>query len=301
MPSAIQREDLEFDSHGVTCRGFLYRPDSAGKDVPCVIMGHGFAATRDAGLAPFAEAFAQAGYAAFVFDYRHFGDSGGEPRQLLVPSREIEDWLSAIRFVRGLDGINADAIALWGTSFGGGLVTSAAARDGKVQAIIAQCPMMDGAASVQAVIGYAGIGQALKLTAHSVLDMSRALLGMSPHYIKSAGKPGEVAAMSAHDCYDGYTVLLPASAPNQVAARIAATLMLFRPVSEAARVTCPALILICDTDTVAPVRAAEKAAARMPKAEVRRYPCGHFDIYQGDMRASSLRDQLDFLARHLPV
>jgi len=295
------RDDIAFESHGVTCRGYLYRPANAKGDVPCIVMGHGFAATRDAGLAPFAEAFVAAGYAAFIFDYRHFGASGGAPRQVLVPSREVEDWLSAIAFVRTLDGIDADAIVLWGTSFGGGLVTVAAARDQRVKAIIAQCPMMDGAASVQAVIGYAGLAQVMKLSAHGALDIGRAALGLSPHYIKSAGRPGEVAAMSAHDCYDGYTALLPPDAPNQVAARIAATLMLFRPISEAAKVQCPALVLICKTDTVAPVKAAEKAAAKMKQAEVKRYPFGHFDIYQGEARAASLRDQLDFLARHVPV
>ncbi len=297
----LSKQEMSFESQGVVCRGDFYRPDTASGDVPCVVMGHGFAAVRDAGLAPFVEAFVATGYAVFVFDYRHFGNSDGEPRQLLVPAREVEDWLAAIAFVRNLDGVNAGAIALWGTSFGGGLVTSAAARDGGVQAIIAQCPMMDGAASVQAVIGYAGISQALKLTAHGVFDMVRGLLGMAPHYIQSAGRPGEVAAMSAADCYDGYMALMPAGAPNRVAARIAATLMLFRPVTQASKVTCPALILVCERDTVAPVSAAEKAAARMARAEVKRYPVGHFDIYQGEARALSLADQLAFLARHLPL
>ena len=295
------REDLAFESHGVTCRGYLYRPEAAHGDVPCIVMGHGFAATRDAGLAPFAEAFAAAGYAVFVFDYRHFGASGGEPRQLLVPSREIEDWLSAIRFVRTLDGIDSDAIGIWGTSFGGGLVTAVAARDQQVKAVIAQCPMMDGAASVQAVIGYAGIVAATRLTLHAGIDIARSLLGMTPHYIASAGKPGEVAAMSASDCYDGYLALMPENAPNEVAARIGATLMFFRPVRVASQVKCPALILICDTDTVAPVKSAEKAAARMAQSEVKRYPVGHFDIYQGEARAQSLKDQLEFLNRYLPV
>ena len=292
----MQREDIQFESRGVPCRGYLYRPESGGP-VPCVIMGHGFAATRDAGLAPFAEAFAGAGYAVFVFDYRHFGASGGEPRQLLVPGREIEDWLSALAFVRQLPDIKTDAIALWGTSFGGGLVTVAAARDGHVQAIIAQCPMMDGLASVLAVIGYAGLGQGLKLTAHGMRDIGRAVVGRSPHYIASAGRPGEVAAMSAHDCYDGYTALLPEDAPNRVAARIGVTLPTFRPIASAGKVTCPALIQICETDTVAPVKATEKAAARMPKSEVKRYPVGHFDIYQGEARAASIADQLEFLGR----
>lgn len=296
----MQRQDLSFDSHGVTCRGYFY-PGAGSGARPCIIMGHGFAATRDCGLAPFAEAFAAAGYSVFVFDYRHFGASGGEPRQLLIPEREVEDWLSALAFVRRLDGVRAEAICLWGTSFGGGLVTVAAARDGKVQAVIAQCPMMDGLASVQAVIGYAGLGQVLRLSAHGVVDILRSLVGASPHYIASAGRPGEVAAMSAEDCHDGYTALLPPEAPNKVAARIATRLAMFRPVRLAAKVQCPALLLLCEHDTVAPSAAAEKAAARMPQAEVQRYPVGHFDVYQGEARAQSLRDQLDFLARHLPA
>ena len=293
------RTDLAFTSHGVTCKGYLYMPSEAKGPVPCVIMGHGFAATRECGIAPFAEAFANAGYAAFMFDYRHFGASGGEPRQVLVPSREVEDWLSAIAFVRTLDGIKPDAIALWGTSFGGGLVTVAAARDRNVQAIIAQCPMMDGLASVFEVIRYAGIAQVMKLSAHGAVDITRALLGMSPHYIASAGRPGEVAAMSAADCYDGYLALIPEGVPNQVAARIAATLMTFRPISEAHKVNCPALIQICEKDTVAPVAAAEKAAKKIKLAEVRRYEMGHFDIYQGEDREKSVADQLEFLRRAL--
>ena len=296
----MQRQDLSFDSHGVTCRGYFY-PGAGDGARPCIIMGHGFAATRDCGLAPFAEAFAAAGYSVFVFDYRHFGASGGEPRQLLIPEREVEDWLSALAFVRRLDGVRAEAICLWGTSFGGGLVTVAAARDGQVQAVIAQCPMMDGLASVRAVIGYAGLGQVLRLSAHGVVDVLRSLVGASPHYIASAGRPGDVAAMSAEDCHDGYTALLPPEAPNKVAARIATRLALFRPVREAAKVRCPALLLLCEQDTVAPLAAAEKAAARMPLAEVQRYPVGHFDVYLGEARARSLRDQLDFLARHLPA
>lgn len=41
--------------------------------------------------------------------------------------------------------------------------------------------------------------------------------------------------------------------------------------------------------------AAEKAAKKMKRAEVRRYEMGHFDIYQGEDREKSLADQLGFL------
>lgn len=297
----MSMQDLSFSSRGVNCKGYFYRPDDAVGLRPCIIMAHGFGATRECGLAPFAEAFCKAGYAVFLFDYRHFGDSDGEPRQLLSPSREVEDWLAALAFVRSLDGVAPDQICLWGTSFSGGLVTVAAARDGNVQCIVAQCPMMDGLASVLAVIGYGGLGQGLKLTAHGMRDMAGAMIGLSPHYMASAGKPGEVAAMTADDCWDGYTRLLPEGVPNRVAARVAVGLPLFRPVAYAGKVRCPALVLICDKDTVAPAAAAEKAAARMAAAQVMHYPVGHFDVYQGEAREQSLKDQLAFLAEHLPI
>jgi len=52
-----------------------------------------------------------------------------------------------------------------------------------------------------------------------------------------------------------------------------------------------------DDDDVAPASAAVKAAERLPNAEVRHYPVGHFDVYRGEALGQSLEDQLDFLSR----
>ena len=41
-----QREDLTFPSGEDTCAAWLYRPDGAAGPVPCVVMAHGFTATR---------------------------------------------------------------------------------------------------------------------------------------------------------------------------------------------------------------------------------------------------------------
>jgi fermentation-respiration switch protein FrsA (DUF1100 family) len=79
---------------------YLYRPDGPPRDVPCIVMAHGFTATRDDGLPAYAEAFSRAGYAVVVFDYRHFGASTGEPRQLLDIGRQHRDYHSVIAWAR---------------------------------------------------------------------------------------------------------------------------------------------------------------------------------------------------------
>src|SRR3954453_11513502 len=115
----MRREDIEFHSGGNTCAAWLYRPEG-DEPHPIVVLAHGFGGVREARLWAYAERFADAGIAALVFDYRGFGGSSGEPRQLLSIPRQLDDWRAALSFARGLDGIDPGRVAAWGTSFSGG-------------------------------------------------------------------------------------------------------------------------------------------------------------------------------------
>lgn len=115
---------------------------------------------------------------------------------------------------------------------------------------------------------------------------------MSPRYVKAAGHPGEAGLMTAPDCYDGYVPILADNAPNKVAARISMFLPFHRPIAHASRVTCPALLLICDPDSIAPASDAVKAASKMRHATVKHYSVGHFDVYKGEALKVSIKDQL---------
>src|SRR5215831_12139521 len=86
---------------------------------------------------------------SLVFDYRNFGASEGEPRQLLDIGMQLADWAAAVAHARTLDGIDHDRIGVWGTSFGGGHVITTAARVPGIKAAVAQCPFTDGVASVR--------------------------------------------------------------------------------------------------------------------------------------------------------
>jgi len=299
----VERVEVPFGSHGGICRAWRYAPaaaaGAANERRPCVVMAHGFGATRDASLAPYAERFAAAGMHVLVFDYRHFGASDGQPRQLVSVRRQLQDYAAAVEFARALRGVDSARIAVWGTSFSGGHALVTAARVPGVAAAICQCPMMDGLAAVRRILEYAGPGQLLRLTGHGLLDLLKAPF-RRPHYVPTVGPSGSLAVMSSADAEAGYRALLPPGARVEVAARIALSIAFYRPVNDARRVRCPVLVQVCERDSVAPAAAAEQAIAGLgARAEVQRYPIGHFEPYFGEHFERSVADQLGFLRTHL--
>ena len=293
----MERRDLTFASGDADCAAWLYVPDGASEPVPCVVMAHGFGGVRIARLDAFAERFAAAGFAALVFDYRHFGDSAGEPRQLLDIKRQHEDYRAAVAYARGLPEVDADRIALWGTSFSGGHVAVIAAEDQRVAAAVSQGPYLDGMWALRS----AGMRNNLRLTGAGLRDEWRRVRGRKSHPLAIVGPPGGTAAMNSPDAEPGYRAMFPPGAPftNEVAGRIALRIATYRPIKFANRVTCPWLLCVCDRDVVTPPQPALAAARRAARSEVRRYDCGHFDIYRGEVFERAVADQLDFLERHL--
>lgn len=303
-PGATVRHDVEFESDGAVCRAWHYVPaalERAGglHAAPCIVMAHGFGATRDASLQPYAERFAAAGLHVLLFDYRHFGASAGEPRQLVSVRRQLRDYAAAVAFAKTLPGVDPGRIGVWGTSFAGGHALVTAARVPSVAAAVCQCPMMDGLASMRAILHYAGPMQLLRLAAHGLADLAGAPFRHT-HCIPIVAPPGGLAMMTSADAEPGYRALTPPGFRFEVAARVALTAGLYRPVRHARRVRCPVLLQICEFDSVAPAQAAEQAAQRLgPRAEVRRYPIGHFEPYSGAHFERSVADQLEFFRRQL--
>jgi pimeloyl-ACP methyl ester carboxylesterase len=301
-PLSYMRRDVEFSSRGTCCRAWLYTPaNKTSRALPCIVMAHGLGGTRGSGLEPFAERFAAAGYLVLLFDYRHFGDSDGAPRQLLTVGRQLDDWRAAVACARRLEGIDPARIALWGTSLSSGHVLTLAAADPQLAAVIAQNPMTDGLAAVLQLVRHAGLGPLLRLAARALADHGRALLGLSPVFVPVVARSGELAPLSGDKAYAGYMALVPRDWRNQMSARMALTLALYRPVLKARQLRCPALIQACMQDQAVCARAAV-AYARRAGAELRQYEhMDHFDIYVGEDFERAVGDQLEFLARVLPI
>jgi pimeloyl-ACP methyl ester carboxylesterase len=294
----MDRMDITFSSAGTDCAAWLYRPEGDAPQ-PLVVMAHGFSATRELRLDAYAERFRAAGIGALLFDYRHFGASAGEPRQLLDIRQQLADYHAAIACARGIDWVDPDRIALFGSSFSGGHVIAVAADDARIAALVSQCPFTDGLASRQK-LGARNIARAI---AAGLRDQLGALAGRPPHYIPAVGPPGSFAVMTSPDAVPGFAALTPPETlwQNRVAARIGLRVGLYRPGRAAARLACPALFCVCDRDVLTPAAQTLKYAATAPRGEVKRYPVGHFEIYVGEAWEQVVADQTEFLRRSLGV
>ena len=289
--------DCCFQSHGTGCAGTLMLPDSSVPP-PVIVMAHGFGNIRTARLPAFAERFVMAGYSAFLFDYRTFGDSDGEPRHLVHPGQQLDDWRAAIDYVRSRPDVDSERMILWGTSFSGGHVLKLASERDDFAAVISQMPHVSGPAT-SAMPHPLTI---VKSTLAGLLDLAGSLVGR-PYYRPIAGRPGECAGVTGDAALDGYWTMIPDDAnwENKILSRSFLYVPFYSPRNEARRVTAPTLMIAAARDSVVPASAARRAARRIPDSRFHLLECNHFEPYFGDVFEKNIALQVEFLRTHAPV
>jgi len=295
------RHDVTFTSEGTSCAAWLYRPKGV-ENPPIVVLAHGFAAFRELRLDAYAARFAQAGYAALVFDYRHWGASQGQPRRILDIAKQHADWRAAIAYARSLDNVDTTRVVGWGSSFGGGHVLTLAARDRDLAAAIVQVPHVSGPASTFTQ----SPKMVARLIAAGLRDQVGAWLGRPPYRTAAIGYPGDVAMMTSPGAAelveqmagDKREELL---AENDVAARIVLRIPFYSPGRKAADITAPTLVQLATKDDVTPYAKAQKIVARIPEGEVKSYDISHFEPYLDPHFEQIITDQIAFLNRHVPL
>lgn len=287
----MKRVESDFVSGGLRCAGWLYLPDGVKKP-PVVVMAHGFAAERSFGLTAFAERFCEGGFAVFLFDYRNFGGSEGEPRNLVSVKMQLEDWRSALNHVRGLKEVDGERVALWGTSFSGGHVLVIAAQDQRVSAVVAQVPFVDGLATASSL----GFKFVLRALAHGLRDVLASLAGRV-HYVPVVSDPDEFAVMNTPGSKEGYLALVPEGSTwqNRCPARILLSIPFYRPVRYASKIKCPVLIIYAEKDTLIPPEAVRKTAGKIGDVKVIQLDAGHFDVYVKPLFEKVVEAELEFL------
>ncbi len=165
-PDTVEMRAVTVFSDGVRMAGDLYLPKGLKPEEkrPAVVLCAGTGGTKGGTGARLGMIFAQAGYVALAFDYRGWGESDSklittekQPRpdakgEVEVKARAVRwqmdfadqamDIRAAISFVAGEANVDRERIGIWGSSYGGGLVTWTAGNDPRVKCVVAQVPGM---------------------------------------------------------------------------------------------------------------------------------------------------------------
>jgi uncharacterized protein len=122
-----------FQSGGETLVGNLYLPDGAEPAGVVVAVGP-LTSVKEQAPGTYAQAMAERGYAALAFDYRYFGESGGQPRQFENPQANIEDIKSAVTALLADDRLSGLPVFGLGICFGAGPMVRTVAEDSRFRA-----------------------------------------------------------------------------------------------------------------------------------------------------------------------
>ena len=292
------RQDITITLDGTAISAWLYLPEDRSKPVPCVILSHGFGGTKDLLLEKYALRFVESGYAAIAYDYRYFGESGGEPRQLFLGIKQQEDLTAVINYARNQPGIDVEKIILWGTSAAGSYGINTASEDKNIAGVISQCPSLDHKKDDKFILEREGFGFFLKLIVHAQRDKGRSRFGLPAHCIPIVGKSGTLAMLNAPGAFEGYAGITAESEyfQNRVCARCLLMLPGPDPIKTSENVQCPVLILVCENDTIVSPDSYKRVAEILgEKVTVIKYPIGHFDIYEGEHFELAVAAQLEFI------
>lgn len=206
------RLDVEFTSGEDTVRGWLYTPDEGDGPFPVIVMAGGWCYVKELVQPHYAEMYAEAGFAALLFDYRNFGSSGGARRQHIDPHWQIEDFKNAISFAETRQEVDADRIGAWGLSYSGGHVLIVGATDPRVKCIASQIPVVDGYRNMRRVHGTIGFRPFEELL---LADRRRRFAtGEDGHLPHAAPDPAaEVSTWPFPETYETFKLLKASEAP----------------------------------------------------------------------------------------
>ncbi len=157
------RVPVEIDSGGVTLVGHLHLPRGSvpASGHPALVVAGPWTQVEQQSAHAYATRLAERGYAALSVDFRHWGRSGGEPRYVESPEK-VDDLLAGVGFLQQRPEVDGGRIGAYGVCFGAGYALAAAARDGRVRAVVTTAAWLHDLPSLVAMFGQEEIDRRLR-------------------------------------------------------------------------------------------------------------------------------------------
>ena len=130
----MMQQRMQFVVEGDTVVGSLFLPQGPGPH-PAVIVGGPMTSVKEQVTGVYAQALAQRGFAALSIDPRHYGESGGQPRQYEFYHHKIADLRAAAEALAGHREVDGNRIGAVGVCLGTGYIVWAAVDNPRIKAV----------------------------------------------------------------------------------------------------------------------------------------------------------------------
>lgn len=136
--ASVSGERVSFrNQYQMTVVGTLYRPKTMRDDAraPAIIVGHPMGAVKEQSAQLYAQKLAEQGFVTLAIDLPFWGESQGEPRNLVAPDMYVEAFSASVDFLGTRDFIDRDRIGVLGICGSGSFSIAAAKIDPRLKAI----------------------------------------------------------------------------------------------------------------------------------------------------------------------
>ncbi len=154
-----------FASEGEPMVGNLYLPTSyqAADKLPVVVVTGAWTTVKEQMPAVYAQRLAERGFAAFTFDFRYWGESGGTPRQYESPAAKVQDIQNAVAFLKTLPVIHGERIGGLGICASAGYMAQAVAEDDSFKSFATVAAWLHDIESLKSLFGESTVNRRMEL------------------------------------------------------------------------------------------------------------------------------------------
>ncbi|MBJ8339290.1 alpha/beta hydrolase [Antrihabitans sp. YC3-6] len=125
------------NQYQMSVSGNLFVPDDLDRNTtnPAVVVGHPMGAVKEQSADLYATKLAEQGFVTLSLDLSFWGESDGDPRNLVAPDIYAEDFSAGVDYLRAQSFVDKERVGAIGVCGSGSFVISAAKIDPRIKAV----------------------------------------------------------------------------------------------------------------------------------------------------------------------